>query len=850
MRLLIKYLLNNLKKKKFRTALIVVFLMLCNFLIISNLGMNDYYDKAYSANVAYEKGKVDLVITSASSDEEKAEDTTEEIESNSLFKEGEVKLPEESVSGYFEVIGGLGKTIRGDNSEIKVNMVGVSLNSLIQEEMIRGVEADEDAKNYVVLSESACETLGKKQGDEIIVDVLGEEHTLKITHVAEKSGVFAGDSENSISLVMDIAKVQDYYFLEDEFSSIYVSVKDDADIDAVVQKIKDLNMKDKETTVSVTESFDQEAYTQKKSATSLALMVAMLIMLFISVYLISFISKIMFLERMHVMGTFQSVGATPLQTAMIFIGENICYGVLGWIGGIVLSIVLCPRVFSMLNTFQTGEEIDSSIAPVYYIVALICSVAIMFLCSIGSVIRMNQKTVKELLISNNKEDSRMHIQSIIAGLVLAGVAYAMYVRNTSYNLILGVGCFVLAVVSSIILCKAVVFVLTLLYDLTLGQIFKRAYHFGVDNLRRDKMLGGSVTLITIVVSMFLCIVMVILSVKSSMENMIDNNDFDISCVNLSSDLSDYDDVVDLEGVKETYFDYIYNTKAQIGDQQVGITVVGLDDEENFYHFHSQSITYEREQARKLVEGRYVLVDSFWADKNGVSIGDAIQITDKESGEVSKDSYEVTGFINSSGFTTSRDAVLIGQKYLDQDLDIQPYQYLIKVAEGYEIGNVAGDVADELIETTTVVKTITEVVNDSMSGVDSLIIILYLIIGISVLLVIFGVINNITVSFLSRKRELAILYSTAMSKNQLIVMFYGEIMTMYVIIMLYSTVLTYIYQYVMPKILWSAGLAFKIQFPMQALITTAAALFLILNMLVVIPVVNLLRMNTVDVLKYE
>lgn len=845
MRLIIKYLLNNLKIKKFRTALIIVFLILCNFLIILNLGMNDYYDKAYSANVMYEKGKVDLVITP-----EPSNDDSEKDKGGSFFKEGEVKLPEDSISGYFEVLGGLGKTTHDDGRKIKVNLVGASLNSLIQEKMVHGITADENARDYVAISERACETLGKKQGDEILVDVHGKEYRLKITHVAEKRGVFAGDSENSISIVMDLSKVQDYYLLEDEFSSIYVSVNDGMDIDTMVQKIKDMNMENQKTMVSVTRSFDHEAYTQKKSATSLALMVAMLIMIFISVYLISFISKIMFLERMHVMGTFQSIGATSGKTAMIFIGENICYGVLGWIGGILLALLLSPKVFETLNTFQTGEKIDSSISPLYYIAALICSVIIMSFCSIGSVIRMNRKTVKELLISNNKEESKMHMSTIILGLVLAVASYVMYVKNTGYNLLLGVSCFIMIVVSSIILCKLIVFILTGLYDLTFGKIFKRAYRFGVDNLRRDKMLGSSVTLMVIVVSMLLCIVMVILSVKDSMETMIDNNDFDISCTSLSADLSAYDDVEKIEGVKETYFDYIYNTKAKIDNQKGSITLVGVDNEEKFYDFRSRSISYNREQAAKLSEGRYVLVDSFWADKNMVSIGDMIWITDKESGKTVGSAYEVIGFINSSGFTTSRDAALIGQKYLDQDLDIQPYQYLIKVENGYKSDSVAENVADKLIETTTVVKTITEVVNDSMSGVDSLIMILYLIIGISVLLVAFGIINNITVSFLSRKRELAVLYSTAMRRNQLIVMFYGEIMTMYIVVMLYSSLLTYIYKYVMPKILWSAGLAFDIHFPAEALMTTAIILFIILNAIVVIPIVNLLRMRIVEELKYE
>ena len=62
MRLIFKYLLQNLKAKKFRTAIIIVFLVLCNFLIIANLGINDYYNVAYKNNVEYENGKVDCVV--------------------------------------------------------------------------------------------------------------------------------------------------------------------------------------------------------------------------------------------------------------------------------------------------------------------------------------------------------------------------------------------------------------------------------------------------------------------------------------------------------------------------------------------------------------------------------------------------------------------------------------------------------------------------------------------------------------------------------------------------------------------------------------------------------------------
>lgn len=837
MRLIIKYLVNNLKMKKFRTALIVVFLIFCNFLIIANLGINDYYTKAYNANVEYEKGNIDLVVTPA--------DDTEKL----LFDEGEVKMPEDSVDGYFEALVALGK-VEVDSKKVKVTIIGADINSLIKEEMVHNAEFRENDESYIVISESAKELMGVETGEKLAIELFEDEHYLTVTGVAEKSGVFANDNDNSITLLMRLSQLQTYYGLEDKISSVYVNVADTYSIDEVIRDIKDMNIVDGKMLVSIAKSYDKEAFSQKKSANSLALLVAMLIMIFISVYLISFISKVIFIERMQVMGTFQSIGATHFQTELIFVSENICYGILGWIGGICLSTVLCPKVFEMLNTFQIKGTIHTTIAPLYYVVALISSVAIMFFCSMGSVIRMKKNTVKELLIANSKEESGIHFSTLVMGIFLGAMACFLYFKNTSYNLLLGVACFILTVASSIILCKVAVWVVTRTYDITIGRVLGKAFRFGVDNLRRDKMLSSSVTLITIVVSMLLCIIMVILSVKGSMETMIDNNDFDISCTSLSDKLSDYDDIPDIDGVDETYIDYIYNTKAKIDGEKKGVTLVGVEDESEFYSFRSQSIVYDRENAEKLLTGRYVMVDSFWADKANVAIGDQISLTDSENNEVKGKGFEIIDFIDSSGFTTARDTIIVDAKHLTNELGAYPYQFLVKVEKGYDVESVAENIAGELIETPTVVMTITEVVNNSMSGVNSLIMILYLIIGISALLVIFGVINNVTVSFLSRKRELAVLYSTSMRKGQLNTMFYGEILAIYIVIILYSTGLMVIYKCIMPKILWSAGLAFQIQFPMQGVLTVTIVLFAILNILVIIPVINLYRMNTVDVLKYD
>ena len=208
MRLIIKYLLNNLKIKKFRTALIVVFLTLCNFLIIANLGINDYYTKAYNANVEYEKGDVDLVVTPATNEDEET--------AGLLWDEGEVKLPKEKIADSFEILVALGKT-ETESKKIKVTIVGADLNSLINNKLLHDVEVKDSNQDYIVISESAKKVLDIAEGDDLTIDLFNEEHVLTVTDIAEKSGVFANDNDNSITVVMKLKEVQNYYHLKKKY---------------------------------------------------------------------------------------------------------------------------------------------------------------------------------------------------------------------------------------------------------------------------------------------------------------------------------------------------------------------------------------------------------------------------------------------------------------------------------------------------------------------------------------------------------------------------------------------------------------------------------------------------------
>lgn len=833
MKLILKYLVNNLKMKKVRTILIISFLIFTNFLILVNLSINDYYQKAYEQNVIYEKGNIDLTVSPT--------------DGNIGFFEDDVELSQAFISDYFGV--SIGRAIvSSDGEKIKVNLVGADSSEVNQAGLIRGLR-EEKTVDYTVISTNTSKILGKQKGDKIIVQILGKDYTYIISDVVENSGVFANDDNHAISILVPQKKVQEHFYGNTDISNIfYVTLNPEANIEDAIAIIKDENGAN----IAVESSYDKASYEQEKSATSLALMVTVIIMLFISIYLISFIVKVIMLERMQVMGTFQSIGATPLLTSLLFIGENILYGIFGAIGGALVAYVVAPYVFNVLNIFQYSGDIRIAIQVQYYILTLLCSVGIMILCSLSSVWKMRRKTVKELLFFTNKEANNISVWKIIAGVGFAIGATILYGMNRNYNLILGSLTFIFAIIASILLLSFVIFLFSKIYNKTLVNISSKPFTFGVNNTSRDKLLISNITLIATIISLLLCIVMVITSVKHSMSAMINNNDFDISLSTLSTDLSNYNELSTIAGVEDIYYDYIHFGKSEVNtNKNVNVSLLSAKDELSFYNFRSQGISYDNEVLRELLnsEKRVVMVDSFWAERNNAVIGDVIKFTNDKMVTIDSE-YEIIGFINSSGFVTTRDAAIISHKYFAKDIGIAPYQILVRTSPDYLVDDVAKNIANVFIETSTSVKTLTTIVDESMVGVESLTIILYVIIGISVILILIGVINNITVNFLNRRYEIAVLYSTSMSRRQLAVMFYGETFFTFIIVAIYAFLLSYLYQFIIPRILWSAGLAFEIQYPFNAIFVTMIVLFVLLNLLVLIPIINLYKMKVIDVLKQE
>jgi ABC-type antimicrobial peptide transport system permease subunit len=129
-------------------------------------------------------------------------------------------------------------------------------------------------------------------------------------------------------------------------------------------------------------------------------------------------------------------------------------------------------------------------------------------------------------------------------------------------------------------------------------------------------------------------------------------------------------------------------------------------------------------------------------------------------------------------------------------------------------------------------------------------IIYLIIGISVTLAFVGIINNQVISFISRKKELAILNSTCMNKTQIKKMLALETIVANIVALGIAVVVTILTTSFIDRFLQNIGLFLEIKFDLMVVLSFSAIIYIILLFTLIFPFRRLKKMNIVEEIKYE
>ena len=176
--------------------------------------------------------------------------------------------------------------------------------------------------------------------------------------------------------------------------------------------------------------------------------------------------------------------------------------------------------------------------------------------------------------------------------------------------------------------------------------------------------------------------------------------------------------------------------------------------------------------------------------------------------------------------------------------------IVVAKEEKSLEEIKKEVKEELKEPFIKIKTVKEYLGDQKKDVDGIINLIYVIVGLAVALAFVGIINNQIIGFMQRRRELAILNSTCMSRTQIKKMLFAETVLTNILSCFIAIIVSYFMTGILDSFMQSMSMYVEMIYDWQNILRFIIIIFTVLLLILVIPSRKIRKMNIVNEIKYE
>lgn len=725
MKIIIKYLLRNIFQNKLRTILIIFSILLSSSLIFSTLTIKKILEDTYYQLMVKNYGHADIVVDKNGNFF--IPNDTSEI--NNLFA--------------FEIKTAVVNAIYIKDANYRVSIQSHSLESLNLMHNVNYIKKDNTQfkDNNIIISDDVARKHKLDLGDKIILEINNLNVEFIIWGISKNEGYFKSDN-NIINAIVSLNIIQEIYNVEGLVNVIFYKAKDNIDTKILIENLYNIYPNE-----NVKETVSQELIDEMVNAISIPFSLMLVLVVFISIFIINTSFKVIAYERMPIIGTFRSVGATKNVTNMILFSESIILGIIGGLLGIGFGFIILKIMMINLD-ISSSHMIYSSID---ILISLFGSLIIAIFGALSPIIKAMKIPVKSILLNNYETSTSINKLKNIIGFAFILIAIVLTQILTEKAPLLIAFMLVVGLILGIIyVIPILTYFLTSIFGKVNKIVFKNLGILAIKNIKTSRNIINNIILLVIGLSSLIMINTITNSIIKEIGNAYKDANYQITFTHYQIDNDILERILKIDGIDD--ISPIYNLKniRWLERKHTLSDVFGVD--ESFFSYWDIDIIGEN-PLEKLSNGRFVLIGKATRAEIGEKI--TLQFGNK------KLEYEVIGFADT--LLSNGDIVIMSKSLLKEDLELPYYSsVLIKTSNEEEL---VGDLENEFMKEQFSIRTIREeqrLIEESNKNYFSLLVgfsIICLIIGI------FGVINNFIVSYLSHKRRLALLRTIGMSKNQ-------------------------------------------------------------------------------------
>ncbi|MDW7673979.1 MAG: FtsX-like permease family protein, partial [Bacillota bacterium] len=608
MGIIVKFLWRNIREKKFRTFLIVFAITISAALFFATSAITGTLEQMYVEQMKKYYGNAEIMVVA----NEKSPSTFLRING----AEAHLEMLEYMVG----VIDGTGYYRPSQTEVVRFTLRGISLEDL---QMMSPIVLDQQynlepfAGKKIIISKLTAERYHLAIGDNIELELNGVRNRFIIAGISQPVGPFMEDGRTIYGIVPPDF-LAGMYDARGKVTTIYLKAKDPQAINSIISKLAaDYNRYEVRETITANELNE---LTQTFTTTFSLMLV---LVLFISVFIIYSSFKVIAIERLPIIGTFRSIGATKRMTTYVMVGESMIYGVVGGLLGCMLGVgilyLMAMMTMPAWANMKAAVHFSAGQMVIAFLLALVLASASAYL----PIKKISKLPVKDVVLQKIDVAPTKRRWRLYLGISLIPLIYIIphfVPRSIALPLV------------SLNMFLAIIAVIMLIPYLTNGfvrvaeQFYDKAFGneglLAVKNLRGNQSILNNISLLAIGISSLLLINTLSFSVMTEVLNFYANSaGFQIMYYAPQMDRGVEQQIRSVPGVEETYGLYQgYRINLPEHNSRLGL-LHGIDVNKFSEYWRVEYLDDEETLLRQLEEGRNILVSATLRDKFNLQVGD-------------------------------------------------------------------------------------------------------------------------------------------------------------------------------------------------------------------------------------
>ncbi|WP_026883594.1 ABC transporter permease [Clostridium akagii] len=751
MSILIKYLLKSLSEKKGRLFLIVFAISISTALLVTALGSADSIINNYNQEMKGAYENFNVVIGS----NEKAVDP--------FFTSSSINM--DSVKDSFKMmnIGGYVKS----NSKKQFNMIGTTISDFKKFSSIK-IFNESNLNVYngneIIISQKTSDNLGLKLNREIELCILGKTEKYKIVGITSNNGMFSLDDKDKFSIVAPSETVNSIYGTKDKNNSMYVSI----DSNKINSWIKTFNKENLNLTAKLL--VDESDVEDQVNTIKIPLLFMLIIVLFMTMFIIYSTFKLIITERMETIGTFLSLGATKFSITILFLKESLIYGIIGGIIGNLFGAVTIYITSFFSNPFkEQGIKATANFKSEYFIIGFILAVLIAMISSILPIISIRKIPVKDVILGTFKNPNKSSWASFIVGLVLLVLSFVFHIIGPNITLprpyITAIPAFFMGFMG--IICIVPKIIEALLYPIVrISRRINGLVMIPINNVRTTKILINNIRLITISIISIIMIMSFSLSLSDLLGGVYKNVNYSVvvsvnsengSTLKLAQNIiNNYN-----KKTKVTKRQYLSSSLNGNEDKQIKLLLI---EPNNYKDYDNYMVYKDKDKQLSDLDNNEdgIIISKRIATRYNLKVNNFINLSVDNKNE----RFKVLSIVDAK-FMNMGNVNLISCKAALKHFGIRDSNEFF-ISSNFPENKVENDLIKDFKGIDVDISTKQEQMNKDKESSNQIVLLLKIFSYITMIMATFGVVSNVSICFLQRKREMAILSASGLTSRALIV----------------------------------------------------------------------------------